>query len=136
VSGLAASSAVGGVATKSVTGVLAGARSEERRVGKEGGAMSTATADKLRFNVVHGAAAKLVYTSGLADTADLVSGASRVVTVTIEDAAGNTVIDGPDAVLKLLLFRRRVFGTVSGLAASSAVGGVATKSVTGVLAGA
>ena len=40
------------------------------------------------FTVVHGAAADIVLTGS---TADLTSGATRVLTATIEDAAGNTV---------------------------------------------
>ena len=40
------------------------------------------------FTVVHGAAAQIQLTGS---TADLTSGATRVLTATIEDAAGNTV---------------------------------------------
>ena len=40
------------------------------------------------FNVVHGAAADIVLTGS---TANLTSGATRVLTATIKDAAGNTV---------------------------------------------
>ena len=81
VSGTGNDTAVAGIATKTVTGVLAGAITLEAT----SGALTDGT---LGFTVVHGAAADIVLTGA---TSNLASGATRVLTATIEDAAGNTV---------------------------------------------
>ena len=52
------------------------------------GSAAGLVADNLSFTVVHGAAAQIALTGS---TADLASGSNRVLTATIQDAAGNTV---------------------------------------------
>ena len=72
----------GGVATKTVTGVLAGNVTMEAT----GTGLTTGTLGA--FTVVHGAAAEIALSGA---TSNLTSGATRVLTATIRDAAGNTV---------------------------------------------
>src|SRR5439155_19084269 len=61
--GLAASSALSGVATKTVTGELAGSITLKASATASGGPITTATADKLTFAVVHGAPSKLIFSA-------------------------------------------------------------------------
>ena len=82
------------------------------------------------FTVVHGAAADIALTGS---TADLTSGTTRVLTATIRDAAGNTVTS--DSTTVVAFAKASGPGTVSGTGNATASGGVATKTITGVLAG-
>ena len=82
------------------------------------------------FTVVHGAAAEIVLTGS---TADLASGATRVLTATIQDAAGNTVT--PTTRPSSPSRKASGAGTVSGTGNATAAAGVATKTITGALAG-
>ena len=67
-------------------------------------------------------------------TANLTSGATRVLTATIQDAAGNTVTSDNTTVVNFA--KQSGAGTVSGTGTATAAGGVATKTITGVLVGA
>ena len=83
------------------------------------------------FTVVPGTAAQVALT---APTSDLVSGSTRLLTATVQDAAGNTIIGDNSTVVTFAQVSGA--GTVTGLAGSETVsGGVATKTVTGELAG-
>ena len=82
------------------------------------------------FSVVHGASADIVLTGS---TADLASGATRVLTATIKDAAGNTVTADNSTVIAFA--KAAGAGTVSGTGNATAAAGVATKTITGALAG-
>ena len=82
------------------------------------------------FTVVHGAAADVVLTGS---TANLTSGATRVLTATLKDAAGNTVTSDNSTVVAFA--KASGAGTVSGTGNATAAGGVATKTITGALAG-
>jgi len=113
----------GGVATKTITGALAGPITLEAT----SAGLTTGT---LAFAVAHGAAVDIVLTGS---TADLASGATRVVTATIEDAAGNTVTSDNTTVISFA--KASGAGTVSGAGNATASSGVATKTITGVLAG-
>ena len=82
------------------------------------------------FNVVPGAATQIPLTGS---TADLASGATRLLTATIQDAAGNTVTSDNSTVVAFA--KASGAGTVSGTGNATAASGVATKTITGVLAG-
>ena len=82
VSGTGTATAASGVATKTITGVLVGAVVMEATAG----GLTTGTLGS--FTVVHGAATQIALTGA---TTNLTSGATRVLTATIRDAAGNTV---------------------------------------------
>src|SRR5205823_6481013 len=123
VTGLGTATATGGVATKTVSGALAGPlRSEERRVGLN--------ADTATFSIVPGSADHLTFTSS---TAHLAAGNTRTLTVEVRDAAGN--LETADNSTNVSFARRGGTGSVSGLGTATAAGGVATKTVTGALAG-
>ena len=124
VSGTGTATVANGVATKTITGVLVGPAAMEAT------AAGLATGVLGAFNVVHGAATQIHLTGS---TADLISGATRVLTATIEDAAGNTVTSDNSTVIAFA--KAAGAGTVSGTGNGTASGGVATKTVTGVLAG-
>ena len=62
-------------------------------------------------------------------TADLASGATRVLTATIQDAAGNTVTSDNSTVVAFA--KASGAGTVSGTGNATASAGVATKTITG-----
>ena len=64
---------------------------------------------------------------------NLASGATRVLTATIEDAAGNTVTSDNTTVIAFAQGVRRRHGDRTGNA--TAANGVATKTITGTLAG-
>ena len=131
VSGTGSSTASGGVATKDLTGVLAGSVTVRANATLSG--PGSTDSNTLTFNVTHGAATKIVMSGS---TAGLASGSTRLVTATIEDAAGNTVAGGPDASDSITFSQSGGTGSVTGLAgAVAASGGVATKTVTGSLAG-
>ena len=116
-----------GVATKTITGVA-------RRPGHDGGQRRRASrpARSAPSTVVHGAAADIV--ARPAPTVDLASGATRVLTATIEDAAGNTVTvrqhDG-----HRVRAGRPAPAPCQRTGNATAAAGVATKTITGVLAG-
>ena len=78
------------------------------------------------FTVVHGAAAEIALTGA---TTNLTSGATRVLTATIQDAAGNTVTSDNTTVVAFA--KASGTGTVTGTGNATAVGGVATKTITG-----
>ena len=83
VSGTGNDTAVAGVATKTITGALVGS------VTMEATAAGLTTGTLGAFTVVHGAAADIV--AHRLDRPISTSGATRVLTATIKDAAGNTV---------------------------------------------
>ena len=83
------------------------------------------------FTVVHGAATQIALTGS---TANLTSGATRVLTATIQDAAGNTVTS--DNTTSSPSPRHSGAGTVTGTGNATAAAGVATKTITGALVGA
>ena len=124
VSGTGNATATAGVATKTITGVLAGP------VTTEATAAGLTTGTLGPFSVVHGAAADIVLTGS---TADLASGATRILTATIRDAAGNTVTSDNSTVVAFA--QATGAGTVSGTGNATAANGVATKTITGALAG-
>ena len=82
------------------------------------------------FTVVHGAAAQIALTGA---TTNLTSGATRVLTATIQDAAGNTVTSDNTTVVAFA--KASGAGTVTGTGNDTAVAGVATKTITGALVG-
>ena len=124
VTGLAGAEVVsGGVATKTVTGDLAGSVDLEATA-------SGLTTGTLSFDVVHGAASKVTVS---ASPTDLVSGTTRVITATVRDAAGNRVASDNTTVVTFA--KASGAGTVTGLGTDTAVAGVASKTVTGQLAG-
>jgi hypothetical protein len=84
------------------------------------------------LTVQAGPAAKLALSGS---TADLASGSTRTLTATIQDTNGNTVTTGPDSTLSVTFAKTSGTGSVTGLGSSTAVGGVATLTVTGGLAG-
>ena len=123
VSGTGNDTAVAGVASKTVTGVLAGGITLEAT----SGALTEGT---LGFTIVHGAAAEIALTGA---TSNLTSGATRVLTATIKDAAGNTVTSDNTTVVAFA--KASGAGTVTGTGNDTAVAGIATKTITGALAG-
>src|SRR5262249_48752839 len=123
VSGLTSATASSGIATDTVTGVLAGSITLTAHTG-------SLTDGTTTFTIVAGAASKIVITSS---TTDLTSGSPRQVTAAIEDAAGNTVTT--DNSTSVSFAKTGGTGTVSGLGSATASSGVATDTVTGVLAG-
>jgi hypothetical protein len=131
ISGLTSPAAVAGVATDTVTGALAGPLTTQASATVNG---SGVTSNTIGFTVTLGTATQIVLSGS---TANLASGATRVLTATIEDAAGNTVTGGSDATDSVTFSKTAGSGagTVSGLTSAAAVAGVATDTVTGVLAG-
>ena len=119
-SGTGNATASGGVATKTITGALAGP------VTMEATSAGLTTGTLGAFDVVHGAAAEIVLTGS---TADLTSGAARVLTATIEDAAGNTVTSDNTTVIAFA--KASGAGTVTGTGNAPPPRGVATKTITG-----
>ena len=125
VTGTGNDTAVAGVATKTITGALAGS------VTMEATAAGLTTGTLGAFTVVHGAADQIELTGA---TTNLTSGATRVLTATVQDAAGNTVTSDNSTVVTFA--KASGAGTVTGTGTDTATAGVATKTVTGVLAGA
>ena len=80
------------------------------------------------FTVVHGAATQIALTGAITN---LTSGATRVLTATIQDAAGNTVTSDSTTVVNFA--KASGAGTVSGTGTATAAAGVATKTITGAL---
>src|SRR2546428_615364 len=113
---------VGGVQTWAI-GVLAGSITLKASATASGGPITTATADKLTFAVVHGAAAKIVLSGS---TADLASGSTRLVDPTSKRLDSSTDQNSDAAFCLKTLAKDSGAGTVTGLGASSALNGVAT----------
>jgi hypothetical protein len=112
-----------GTASKSVTAAKAGAIA----ITASSSGLTSATTS---LTIVHGAPAKLVYTSS---TASLARGTSRTLSVKIEDAAGNLV---PSPNFSVSFAKVSGTGTVSGMpAAVASASGVASRSVTATGAG-
>jgi hypothetical protein len=130
VSGTGASPAVAGVATKSLTGNLAGSVTIRGSTTLSGpGATNSNT---LTFAVTFGPATQIGL---MGSTAALASGTPRTVTATIRDAAGNAVTSGADSSVSVTFGQLSGSGSVTGLGSSTASAGVATKTVTGSIAG-
>ena len=125
VSGTGTATVANGVATKTITGALVGAVVMEATAG----GLTTGTLGS--FTVVHGAATQIALTGSITN---LTSGATRVLTATIQDAAGNTVTSDNTTVVNFA--KQSGAGTVSGTGTATAASGVATKTITGVLVGA
>ena len=122
--------AVGGVATKSVTGLLVGSVSVKASASLSGPGPTSSAA--LTFNVVPGAASQVVLSGAVTD---LTAGSARSLTATVKDAFGNTVTSGPDGSVSVSFGQSAGAGSLLGLGSVAAVGGVATKSVSGLLVG-
>ena len=91
----------------------------------EATAIGLTTGTLASFTVVHGAAADIALTGS---TANLASGATRVLTATIRDAAGNVVTADNSTVITF--GKQSGAGTVTGTGTATAASGVATKTVT------
>ena len=126
VSGLGTATVTNGVATKTVTGVLAGSVT----IAATSGSLAAGSGNPITFSVVAGAASQIALGGA---TTGLTSGATRVLTATIQDAAGNTVTTDSSTVIAFA--QTTGAGSVSGLGTATVTNGVATKTVTGVLAG-
>ena len=124
VSGSGNATAASGVATKTITGVLAGSVTMEATAG----GLTTGTLGA--FTIVHGAAAQIALAGS---TANLTSGATRVLTATIQDAAGNTVTSDNSTVVAFA--QASGAGSVTGTGNDTGASGVATKTITGALGG-
>ena len=124
VTGTGTATASSGVATKTVTGALAGS------VTMEATASGLTTGTLGAFTVVHGAATQIALAGS---TANLASGANRVLTATIQDAAGNTITADNSTVVSFS--KQSGAGTVAGTGTATASNGVATKTVTGQVVG-
>jgi hypothetical protein len=111
-----------------------------------GGGSSWATSDALStaflgssntgngsVTITH-AATQIVLGSSV--TGNLTYGATRTLTATLEDSAGNLVDSGPDSTYSIVFSQTNGAGTVSGLKTVTAVGGVASLAITGSSAGA
>jgi len=92
----------------------------------------TATSASASVHLASGPASQIVL-SGL--TSSLTSGSTRTFTATIEDSAGNTVASGADSGATVTFSQTGGSGSVTGTGAATASNGVATKTVTGALAG-
>ncbi len=123
VTGLTSVTAVNGVATDTVTGVLAGSITLKAHSG-------SITDDTTTFTIVPGAADHLTITSS---TANLASGATRDITAEVRDAAGN--LRTTDNSTSVDFAKTAGTGTVTGLTSVTAANGVATDTVDGVVAG-
>ncbi len=123
VSGLTTVTAVNGVATGTVTGMLAGSITLQAQA-------TGLTDDTTTFTIVPGAADHLTITSS---TANLASGATRDITAEVRDANGN--LRTTDNSTSITFTKTSGTGTVTGLGSPTAVNGVATDTVSGVAAG-
>jgi len=123
VSGLGSATAANGVATKTVTGVLTASITLTAHSG-------SLTDDTTTFVVAAGAADHLTITSA---TTNFSSGATRAITAEIRDANGN-LLTGDNSTS--VTFSKTAGGRHrQWLGAATAVNGVATKTVTGILTG-
>src|SRR5207247_5262788 len=114
VTGLGTSTASGGVASKAVSGLLAGSIT----VTASAGSLTDATT----FVVVPGARDHLTLTSS---TADLAAGTTRTLTAEVRDAAGN--LETGDNGTVVTFAKTSGTGTLTGLAAATVSGGVASQ---------
>src|SRR5207253_1845792 len=124
VTGLGSATAASGIASKSVTGAVAGSITI--------GATATGlTGDSTIFALARGAVTYLAFTSSYADLQS--GGSPRTLTVEVRDASENLVTgDNPSPYTTLF---RSGAGTVTGLGSATAASGIASKSVTGAVAG-
>src|SRR6266478_5310658 len=132
VTGLGSATASAGVATLTVTGNAPGSITITASATGSAGALTPGSGNPITFNVVIGAASKLLLSGS---TANLTAGTTRVLTATIQDTAGNTITTGPDSTLSVTFAKTSGTGSVSGLTSVNATGGVATLTVTGTTAG-
>ncbi|HEY6029963.1 MAG TPA: hypothetical protein VIU44_05345, partial [Gaiellaceae bacterium] len=121
--GLGAATASSGVASKTVTGSISGPVTVTASATGLG-------SDTASFTIVDGLPASVVFTSG---TSDLTSGGTRTLTAEIRDGAGNLV--NADNSTSVTFAQGAGSGSVSGLGSATAVNGVASLTVTGVVAG-
>lgn len=121
--GLSTATASSGIASKSVTGNLAGSVTVTASA-------SGLTSGTTTFTVTAGAATHLTFTSA---TGTLTAGASRVLTAEIRDVNGNVVTSDSTTVVTFAAASGP--GTVTGLGMATAASGVASKTVTGNAAG-
>src|SRR5206468_1449288 len=124
VTGLGSTNAVAGVAAITVTGNQLGTVT----ISASAGGLAAGTGNPITFNVVAGAANKLLLSGS---TADLAAGATRQLTATIQDVNGNTITTGADSTLSVTYTKTAGIGTVTGLGSATASAGVATLTVTG-----
>src|SRR5437899_3780309 len=124
VTGLGSTNAVAGVAALTVTGNQLGSVT----ISASGSALAAGAGNPITFNVVAGAANKLLLSGS---TADLAAGATRPLTATIQDVNGNTITTGADSTLSVTYAKTAGIGTVTGLGSATASAGVATLTVTG-----
>src|SRR5213080_371600 len=129
VTGLGSTNAVAGVAALTVTGNQLGSVT----ISASGGALAAGAGNPITFNVVAGAANKLLLSGS---TADLAACATRQLTATIQDVNGNTITTGADSTLSVTFAKTAGTGTVTGLGSATASGGAATLTVTGSQPGA
>jgi hypothetical protein len=130
VSGTGSATASAGVATKTVTGNIAGTVSLQASATLSG--PGATTSNTVSFTVTFGSASQIALTGS---TVALASGTSRTLQATIKDAAGNIVTAGTDSGASVTFSQPSGTGSVTGLGSSTASGGVATKIVTGNIAG-
>ncbi len=123
VTGLGAATASAGVASKAVTGAVAGSITITATSG-------VLTASTSIFTVVVGPADHVTVTSA---TTNLTSGATRTLTAEIRDAADNLL--SADNSTSVTFAKTSGVGTVTGLGAATAASGIASKVATGALAG-
>src|SRR5207247_1397008 len=123
VTGLGTAIASGGVASSTTIGVLAGSVTITASA-------SSLTGDTATFTIDPGGANHLTFTNS---TGDLAAGATRVLTAEVRDAGGNLVTS--DSTTVITFAKTGGTGTVTGLGAATASGGVATQTATGALAG-
>ncbi len=123
VTGLGAATATGGIASRTVTGQTAGTITIDATAAGPG-------ADSTTFAVEPGAADHVTITSG---TGTLASGSARTLTAEVRDAAGNLVTG--DNSTSVTFAKTSGAGTVTGLGAATATGGIASRAVTGQTAG-
>jgi hypothetical protein len=129
VTGLATVAASSGVATDTVTGNVAGSVNLKATVTLSSG---STTSNTLSFTVSFGTATQIVLSGS---TGTLAVGTTRTFTATIEDAAGNRVTSGTDSSATVTFAKTAGTGSVTGLAAVAASGGLAADTVTGSTAG-
>src|SRR5205814_205257 len=96
VTGLGSSNALGGIATLTVTVNEHGTITITATATGSAGSLTPGSGNPITFNVVTGAASKLALSGS---TANLTAGATRTLTATIQDSAGNTITTGSDSTL-------------------------------------
>ena len=124
VTGLGSANAVAGVATLNVTNRLAGPITIDANDG-------SLTGGSTSWTVVPGAAAKLIVSGS---SSNLTAGATRAVTATVEDAAGNQLLGDNSTVVSFA--KTGGSGGFTGGGSATASGGAASKTLTGTTAGA